>query len=104
MVKELVDIDLQKNSSEQVCDPKINCHSLVNGSNDCSYQHWRNALENICQSLCPTEGVGGGIADCIREALLSSAGSSHANVAKVYCRSPFSFFSFHSRFAHCFIL
>lgn len=81
MVKELVDIDLQKNSCEQVCDPKINCHCLLNGSDDCSYQHWRNALENICQSLSPNGG-GGGIADCIREALLSNPGSSHANMAK----------------------
>ncbi|KAL2894027.1 PHD finger protein EHD3 [Bienertia sinuspersici] len=70
MVKELVDIGLQKNSCEQVCDPKINCHSLLNGSDDGSYQHWRNALESICQSLCPTENRGGGITDCIREALL----------------------------------
>ncbi|XP_021718174.1 PHD finger protein EHD3-like [Chenopodium quinoa] len=82
MVKELVDIDLQKKSCARVCDPKINCQSLLNGSDGCSYQHWRNALENICQSLCPTEGGGGGIPNCIREALLSNPGSSHANIAK----------------------
>ncbi|KMT19647.1 hypothetical protein BVRB_1g010340 [Beta vulgaris subsp. vulgaris] len=81
MVKELGDIGLQKNSCEQVCDPKINCHSLMNGSDDCSYQHWRKALESICQSLCPTEGAGVGIPYCIREALLSNPGS-HANTAK----------------------
>ena len=84
MVKELVDIGLQKKSCEQVCDPKINCHSLLNGSDDCSYQHWRSVLESICHSLNLSEGgVDSGLQHCLNNALRSNPGSSHANLVKV---------------------
>ncbi|XP_057531887.1 PHD finger protein EHD3 [Amaranthus tricolor] len=83
MVKELVDIGLQKKSCEQVCDPKINCHSLLNGSDDCSYQHWRSVLESICHSLNLSEGgVDSGLQHCLNNALRSNPGSSHANLVK----------------------
>lgn len=69
MVKEPVDKALPRSPCKQASVPKINFHSVVNGSDDCSYQHWRSVLENMSRSLSPTEGGVGGISSSIRDAL-----------------------------------
>ncbi|KAH9621605.1 hypothetical protein KSS87_018032 [Heliosperma pusillum] len=80
--KDLVDAGLQRDSSEQVRDQKLSCHSLLNGSSDdCSYQQWKHILESICESLRPTEGGKGGIHNSVKEALKNPY-ASHAKIAK----------------------
>ncbi|GAB4844118.1 hypothetical protein Ancab_037425 [Ancistrocladus abbreviatus] len=82
MVKELVGTGLEKNSYEQLCDPKINCHSVLNDADNQSYQHWRNALEYLCQALNTDEGGAGGIQGCIRDALVNDPQSDAANISE----------------------
>lgn len=79
--KMVKDIGLQKSYCDQVSVPKINCHSLLNGSDDCSYQHWRSVLESMSQSLSPTQGGDGGIQNSIRDAL-SILQTTDANLGK----------------------
>ena len=86
-VKEPADTGLQKSSCEQLS-VKVNCHSVVNGLDDCCYQHWRSVLENMCQLLSPTEGGVGGISSSIRD-VLSISYTNDANLGKVYSWIPY---------------
>ncbi|KAL8166140.1 hypothetical protein V2J09_007639 [Rumex salicifolius] len=71
MVEEILDIGLQKKSCEQVCCPKMKCHSLLNGSGDFSYQHWKSTLQDLSHPVTSDQGGMTGVEACIRDALCS---------------------------------
>ncbi|KAK9748888.1 hypothetical protein RND81_02G088100 [Saponaria officinalis] len=78
----LVDVGLPKKYSEPICDPKINCHSLLNGSSDdCSFRHQKHVLQCISESLRPAESEFGGIQDSVIE-VHKNPDTAHEKMAK----------------------
>ncbi|KAA8538388.1 hypothetical protein F0562_028066 [Nyssa sinensis] len=79
-VKEPSDMVLHNSSRDQVGLPRMDSHSIMNGSDNCPPKNWRNfVLEYIYQSLGQSEG---GLRGCIQDALVFHPESSGTTTVK----------------------